>query len=318
MTAAAATVAVVLTCFNEGAFVEGALASVLAQDAGEAIAEVVLVDDGSAAETARVLDRLEGADPRLRILRGPGGWGCAGGRNQGAAATTAPWLAFLDADDLWTPGKLSRQLQALEDDGGLDLVYTGYEALAPGAATGRARRVYDLSRHRRPARRYFLHDPPVIPSSILVRRSAFEALGGFDAAIPFFEDTDFYLRLLQRGRLKGVAEPLIRKRHRAGSMSAARMGLMAHHAYVAFAAAGRDPALAPLVGRRLAERAARLGLVAYAAGDRETARRCRAMATALAPFNPRGLGLGLLLAGGAPLRRALAGALAGRSRLHGG
>jgi glycosyltransferase involved in cell wall biosynthesis len=311
------SVAVVLTCRNEGAWIGRALASVLAQDAAAEIAEIVLADDGSDEETLAVLDGLEGADPRLRILRGPGGWGVSGARNRAAAATRAPLLAFLDGDDEWAPAKLARQLAALRADGSLGLVYTGYRALAAGAEEGEARAVYDLSRHARPARRYFLRDPPILPSSVLMRRSAFAAVGGFDEGLAVFEDTDLFLRLARVSRLKGLPEPLIRKRYRAGSLSAPRPELMAHHAYAAFAAGARDAELAPLVPRRLAERAARLGLVAYYAGDLAAAGRHGALARALRPLNLRAFALGALLAGGAPLRRALAGRLARRSALHG-
>ncbi len=310
-------VAVVITCFDEGDVVEAALDSVLAQGAADRIAQIVLVADGSPPATSQVLDRLEGRDPRLRLLRGPGGWGVSGARNRGVAATSAPLLAFLDADDLWAPDKLARQVSVLQADPAIALVYTGYEALAAGADNGEARRVYDLSGDDRAARRYFLRDPPILPSSVLMRREAFEALGGFDPTVTVFEDTDFFLRLAQVAQLKGLPDPLIRKRYRADSLSAPRPGLMAHHAFVAFRGAALDPDLTPLVPRRLAERAARLGLVAYYAGDLEAARGHAAMARALRWWTPRAMLLAALLAGGEPLRGALEGRLRSRRRLHG-
>ena len=310
-------VAVILTCFNEGAYVEAALASVLSQHAGARISQIVLVDDGSEAGTLAVLDRLEGCDPRLHVLRGPGGWGVSQARNRGVAETSAPLLAFLDADDTWAPEKLGRQLRVLEAEAGLALIYTGYETLASGASSGAAKRVYDLSRSRRPARRYFLHDPPILPSSVLIRRSAFDRVGGFDQDIRVFEDTDFFLRLARTERFKGLPDPLIRRRYRLHSLSTPRPDLMAHHAYIALHAATQDPRLAGLVPLRLAERAAKLGLVAYYVGDMETARRHRATAMALQPLNPRALVLAMLLAGGPMLRRTRRARLAQQERLHG-
>ena len=312
------SVAAVITCFNEAAFVEEALESVLAQTAAEAIQEIVLVDDGSDAPTQAVLDTLKGRDRRLRLLRSPGGWGIARARNQAVAATSAPLIAFLDADDAWALSKLERQIAALDAAPEVDLVYTGYEALAPGASSGTSVRVHDLSAHPDPVRRYFLHDTSIMPSSMMVRRAAFEAAGGFDETVRIFEDTDFCLRAAHHGTLKGLPEPLIRKRFRADSLSAARPELMAHHAYVAFAAAARDPQLAPFVNRRLAERAARLGLLAYAGGDLEAARPYAEMARRLALFQPRSLLLNLLLTGGGPLHRVLETRLRSRRRLHGG
>ena len=73
--------------------------------------ELIVVDDGSADETPRGL--AEVADPRLRVLRNDVAQGVAGARNRGVAAASAPWVAFLDDDDLWSPWKLRRQLDAV-------------------------------------------------------------------------------------------------------------------------------------------------------------------------------------------------------------
>ena len=312
------SVAAILTCYNEGEFIEAAVASVRAQGPAGRVSEIVLVDDGSAPATLKVLDRMEaaGGEPRLSVLRGPGGWGLGGARNRAVAVSSAPLLAFLDGDDAWAPGKLARQLAAMAADVEIGLVYTGYEALAAGAQTGPAAPVYDLSISRRPVRRYFLNDPPILPSSVLMQRRLFDAVGGFDEAERVFCDTDFLLKVLPLARIKGLADPLIRKRYRAGSLSAPRPELMANHASVAMLAAARDRSLAPLVPRRLAERAARLGLVAYYADDLEVARGLAAVARAMQALNPRAAVLTALLAGGAPLRRLLAPRLAARKRLH--
>ena len=312
------SVAAILTCYNEGEFIEAAVASVRAQGPAGRVSEIVLTDDGSSSSTLEVLDRMEaaGGEPRLTILRGPGGWGLGGARNRAVASTSAPLLAFLDGDDAWAPDKLARQHAVIEASPEIGLVYTGYEALAAGTETGPAVGVYDLSTFRRPVRRYFLHDPPILPSSVLMTRRLFDAVDGFDEAERVFCDTDFLLKVLPLGPIKGLPDPLIKKRYRAGSLSAPRPELMANHASVAFLAAARDRTLAPLVPRRLAERAARLGLVAYYADDLEVARGLAAVARALQPLNLRATVLSALLAGGAPLRRALAPRLASRKRLH--
>ena len=122
-------------------------------------------------------------------------------------------------------------------------------------------------------RRYFLHDPPILPSSVLMRRSLFDAVGGFDEAERVFCDTDFLLKVLPLAQDQGAARSADQEALPCRAASASpRPALMANHASVAFLAAARDPSLAALTPRRLAERAARLGLVAYYAEDLGVAR----------------------------------------------
>ncbi len=111
------------------------------------------------------------------------------------------------------------------------------------------------------------NDPPIIPSTTLLRRSAFTACGGFDANVRVFEDTDFYLRLSGIAGLRFVDEPALYKRSRGNSITGGRRDLMAHHAFVALKAASEDPRLLRWVPHRLAERARKLGNVRFVLGD---------------------------------------------------
>ncbi|MEO1705749.1 MAG: glycosyltransferase family 2 protein, partial [Pseudomonadota bacterium] len=99
----APTVDVIITCYNEGDFIEEAVASVLSQTCGDRVGRIVIADDGSDAETRTVLQRIETAERRVQVIYGPGGAGPARQRNLAVEATGAPYVAFLDADDYWTP-----------------------------------------------------------------------------------------------------------------------------------------------------------------------------------------------------------------------
>jgi hypothetical protein len=112
-----------------------------------------------------------------------------------------------------------------------------------------------------------LNDPPIIPSTVLLRRSLYHQCGMFDTAVRYFEDTDFFLRLAAHCRFVLVPTPLIYKRNRRTSITGERKDLMAHHAFVAFRAAADDPRLLPLVPRRLSERARKLGNHRFLMGD---------------------------------------------------
>jgi glycosyltransferase involved in cell wall biosynthesis len=281
-------VAVIMTCYNEGLYIGAAVRSVLDQTRADMIDVVVIADDGSNDETLQVLKEIEAWDPRVQVLYGPGGAGLSAQRNAAIARTTSPVLAILDGDDLWTPDKLERQLPALADPD-VGLVYGDYFVFA-NLDIGTARRagVLDLGKADDLVRAYFLNDPPIIPSTTLIRRSAFDACGQFDPAVRVFEDTDFFLRMAKVCRFALVDVPSLYKRGHTTSITGGRKDLMAHHAYVAFKAAVTTPDLLPIVPRRLAERARKLGNYRFLMGDAAEATRLLLLATRLDVWNVKG------------------------------
>ncbi|MBP1180207.1 glycosyltransferase family 2 protein [Methylobacterium sp. PvR107] len=280
------SVAVILTCYNEGAWIEEAVSSVLAQTAADAISEIVVADDGSDAATVAVLERLRGLDARITVLS-HGGYGTSRNRNVAVRHCSAPLLAFLDADDLWMPGKLAAQLQALAEHPETGLVYTGFclfQNHAPDALT--PVRVLDHTDARDLALSYFVSDPPVIPSSVLLRRSVFELAGGFDESLRVFEDTEFFCRLARITRYRALVDPHhVHKRNHGSSITNKRQDLMMHHAFVAFYLARTEPRLLAHIPRRLSERARKLGNLEARDGRPDSASRFYRLALALRPVS---------------------------------
>ncbi|MFF5407986.1 glycosyltransferase family 2 protein [Streptomyces misionensis] len=106
-----AQVGVVVIGYNDRAHVADAVRSALAQ--GPAVAEVVAVDDCSTDGSAELLDRLAADDPRLRVVRrDDNSGGCGSPRNTGIDAVTAPYVMFLDSDDVLPPGAVDALLTA--------------------------------------------------------------------------------------------------------------------------------------------------------------------------------------------------------------
>jgi glycosyltransferase involved in cell wall biosynthesis len=280
-------VAVVLTCYNEGPYIGGAVRSVLEQTRADLIESIVIADDGSTPATIAVLKDIERWDSRIHVLYGPGGAGPSQ-RNLAIGATSAPFVAILDGDDLWSPDKLERQVPVMAADRNIGLVYSGYFSFALGGIdTAHRATVRDISNQPDLTRAYFLNDPPIIPSTTLIRRSAFDACGGFDTTIRVFEDTDLYLRLSRTCRFAFVDAPLLYKRSHERSITGGRQDLMAYHALVALKAGAEDPRLLPLVPRRLAERARKLGNHLFLLGNYEEARRLLQLSARFDPFNLR-------------------------------
>ncbi|MEV4441552.1 glycosyltransferase family A protein [Streptomyces sp. NPDC049577] len=109
--ALAGRVSVVVIGYNDAAHIEDAVRSALAQ--GPAVAEVVAVDDASTDRTGALLDRLAAREPRLRVIhREVNSGGCGTPRNDGVRAARAPYVMFLDSDDVLPPGAADALLRA--------------------------------------------------------------------------------------------------------------------------------------------------------------------------------------------------------------
>lgn len=112
------TVSVVLPTYDAENFVERAIASALDQDSPGSvqISEVVAVDDCSKDGTRAVLARLAAREPRIKVLHNPRNLGPAGSRNAGIAVARGEWVALLDADDAFAPGRLAKLIGAASGD----------------------------------------------------------------------------------------------------------------------------------------------------------------------------------------------------------
>jgi glycosyltransferase involved in cell wall biosynthesis len=184
-------ISVVIPTIGRWALLRHTLAAALAQEA--VTHEVVVVHDGRGDDAISELEAV--GDPRLRVVRTGGGLGAPAARNHGLAHVEAPWVSFLDDDDLWSPRKLRAQLDAAAD--GAAWVY--------GDAVDVDSRAHVLDVEVPPppdAVRARLLRENVIPaggSNVLVRSDLLRELGGFDPALNATGDWDMWLRLAAAG-----------------------------------------------------------------------------------------------------------------------
>jgi succinoglycan biosynthesis protein ExoO len=104
------TVTVLLAAYNAEAFLQRAVSSALAQSIDEL--ELVIVDDASTDDTAKLVERLAATDRRIRLVRQRSNGGPAAARNAGLDVATGEWIAVLDADDAYMPHRLERMVRA--------------------------------------------------------------------------------------------------------------------------------------------------------------------------------------------------------------
>jgi glycosyltransferase involved in cell wall biosynthesis len=196
-------VSAIIPAYNAEAYVEQAVRSALNQR--DVAVEVIVVDDSS---TDGTWERLGSFGSDIVMVRQPNG-GPAKARNRGARLARGEWLAFLDADDEWLPGKLATQLRAAGTDSGL--VYTDRYNVGDVARVNERQsdgvRLWEGDIFRPLLALNF-----ITTSSVIMRKDWFERLGGFEEQLVGTEDWDLWLRYAAENPVRLCREPLTRYR----------------------------------------------------------------------------------------------------------
>lgn len=196
-------VSVVIPTYNRPHLLPRAVEAALGQTAA-ADCEILVVDDGGDVDLHRLLAPHAA---RLRLIRRENG-GLAAARNTGIAAARGEFIALLDDDDAWHPGKIERQLAALDRHRAAVLCTTRTDNVAPDG-TRTARRLPPIAFDRPvDCLSALLEWNFVPPSSTLIRRSVLARIGGFAAHLRQAEDYDLWTRLAAQGPFVCLAETL--------------------------------------------------------------------------------------------------------------
>lgn len=195
------SVSVVIPTYNRARFVGEAIESALQQ--GGLVAEVIVVDDGSTDATSDVVGAF---GSRVRYIRTENA-GASAARNTGARAARTAWVAFLDSDDVWLPGKLESQSQNLSQYPEAIAHFTNVQIERPIVAKTDLVSLRGMQKLFLEYEAKFLERPLAFNltynfgrnQSILVRRDKFLTCGLYNEDIRFFEDTDLMNRLALEG-----------------------------------------------------------------------------------------------------------------------
>lgn len=195
-------ISVIIPAYNAEKTLEKTIESVLQQTFFDW--ELIIINDGSQDSTVEVVSRIR--DPRIQLFSYPNA-GVSASRNRGIAKASGEFIAFLDADDLWTPDKLEASLQALQANPQAAVAYswTDYidesgQFFRPGNHLTENGNVY-----AKLLLGFFLENG----SNALIRKQALTEVGGFDESLAGPEDWEISLRLARQYQFIAVPIPQV-------------------------------------------------------------------------------------------------------------
>lgn len=250
MSGTSGLVSVIIPAFNAERHIAQTLESVLVQSYRRL--EVIVVDDGSEDRTSDIARNYARKDSRLKLLC-QSNRGVAAARNRAIAESNGEFIAPIDADDLWCPSKVQRQVETLSKSPSIaGLVYVWSQKIdESNAVVGQC-----SGRHIEGS----VYLPLLIGNFIgnssapLIRRECFEAVGGYDEVFwrcnaQGCEDWDLYLRIAERYRFSVIPDCLVRYRQTAGGMSADTEKMKASHRLLLNSVRKRHPSISSFVYR---------------------------------------------------------------------
>ncbi|RLQ88865.1 glycosyltransferase family 2 protein [Notoacmeibacter ruber] len=197
---------VIVPCYNAEETLADALVSLSNQIFADF--EAIIVDDGSSDASRTIAHAFAMSDPRMRVVALTNG-GPSRARNIGAFVhATGKYIAFLDADDIWSPEKLALMAERFAEPDSPEAIYgrIGFFRETPKDV-----RIQSTVRAGALTARDLLRENAVCTmSNIVVLRSAFQESGGFNNSLRYGEDVEWLIRLIGTGaRIEGIDELLV-------------------------------------------------------------------------------------------------------------
>lgn len=195
-------VSVIIPAYNVAPFIAATIRSALGQTYGNF--EVIVVNDGS---TDATLDELKSFGNQIKVLSKSNG-GPASARNQAIRNSTGKYLAFLDGDDLWMPGKLAEQVEFLERHSEVGMVFS--EAAVFMEQNGQKEFRGKIGYTGETSFCYLLLGDHIPNSTVMIRRACVDKIGLLNECRELIavEDYEYWLRLARTISIKGISKTM--------------------------------------------------------------------------------------------------------------
>ncbi len=202
-----------MPCFNHAQFVVESAKGILGQT--QADLELIIVDDCSSDNSWEAIEGMAAKDSRVKVIRHVQNQGASKSRNDGLRAAGGEFIGFCDADDVWEPQKLRRQVNLLEENPDHDVAYCDTIIIDEnGSPTGqRFSELFPVPK----TRSGWLFRELVVRNfinmqSVLMRKECVESVGYFDEGIKWVEDWWYWVRLSHHHHFLYSKEPLAKYR----------------------------------------------------------------------------------------------------------
>lgn len=203
---------VIIPLYNCQKFIIDAIQSVESQTIGPA--KIIVVNDGSTDNSLEVVNQYKSSIP-IQVINKLNG-GVSSARNTGIQASTAEFIAFLDADDEWVPDKLEQQLKVFiaQPCGVIGAVFSRFILIDENGHEVRQKTPFRIDPNIRKNARSILVQANVVgsPSAVMVRRTCLDVVGYFDEKLAGGEDCDLWLRIAEISTIDYVDKELVRIR----------------------------------------------------------------------------------------------------------
>ena len=191
-----ALISVLIPTFNYGRFIAECIGSVEQQTYRDF--EIIVIDDGSTDDTKDIVARYQDVTYFYQENSG-----VSSARNKAIELAKGDYIAFIDADDLWMPDKLAKQIEFLQQNEGCSVVFTDVENFYDNEKTKNDPKAVSV------AEREFKTGL----QSALIKKAVFDRCGGFKSDLKFSEDTEWVMRIRLAGETTSrLEEPLTRRR----------------------------------------------------------------------------------------------------------
>ena len=208
------SISVIITCHNEAKYIEQCVKSVFKQTIFHLVNEIIVINDNSSDNSQEILESLKNNCSVLKVIKS-NNKSLSKSRNQALKLSSGKYIAILDGDDFWENSKLEIQFEKIRKlDERYALIYTNFIHFKNDDLENICK--VSVKSHNKNYNNqlieYFCKDAPLVPSTIFFKSEILKDIGYFDENLRYYEDTDFYLRILEKYKVFHIPDFLCFKR----------------------------------------------------------------------------------------------------------